>query len=89
LTAGPTVAPTSLPTIQPSPVTEAPVIHIVKLDDNLYDISLAYGTTVDAIKLANGLESNNLRVGQELIIPQGTFTPVPTPTTTPAITPTP
>jgi LysM repeat protein len=71
------------------PVAPTPIIHRVKLGDTLYDISLEYGTTVDAIKEANGLESNQLRVGQELVIPVGTTTPPPAPTETPTATPTP
>jgi cytoskeletal protein RodZ/LysM repeat protein len=82
-------------TSTPSSAAEAPVValtpvtHIVKLGDSLYGLSLTYGTTVDAIKAANGLESNNLRVGQELVIPAGTITPFPTTTDTPEATPTP
>jgi LysM repeat protein len=70
-------------------VAPTPVIYRVKLGDTLYDISIEYGTTVDAIKEANGLESNQLRVGQELVIPVGTTTPSPAPTPTPTATPTP
>jgi cytoskeletal protein RodZ len=88
LTAGPTVAPTSLLTAEAPAVALTPVIHVVKLDENLYNIALAYSTTVDAIKQVNGLENNNLRVGQELIIPTGPVTPLPTSTTTPTATPT-
>lgn len=51
--------------------------------DNLYDIAQRFGVTVAAIKEANGLENNNLSVGQRLIIP------LPTPTPTLTATPTP
>jgi LysM repeat protein len=98
-----TITPTSTSSLEvepagtstPSSATEAPavaltpVIHVVKLGDSLYGISLTYDTTVDAIIAANGLESNNLRVGQELVIPVGTITPAPTLVDTPEATPTP
>jgi LysM repeat protein/RNA polymerase subunit RPABC4/transcription elongation factor Spt4 len=85
-TATPTDAPTEtlVPTASAAPT---PIIHSVKLGDTLYDIALEYGTTVDAIKAQNGLESNQLRVGQQLIIPRGTITPAPSPTTIPTATP--
>lgn len=92
LTAVPTETSTPAPTETPVPtlpVAPTPVIYRVKLGDTLYDISIEYGTTVDAIKGANGLESNQLRVGQELVIPVGTTTPSPAPTGTPTATPTP
>lgn len=87
LTAGPTSTSTSAPIIRTLGVVPTPLIHVVKLGDSLYNVSITYGTTVDAIKEANGLDSNNLRVGQELIIPVGTVTPLPTATTTPTATP--
>jgi LysM repeat protein len=68
--------------------TPTPFIYVVKAGDNLYNIALEFGTTVDAIMEANGLESNRLRVGQQLIIPVGTITPQPAPTQTPTTTPT-
>ena len=88
VTAAPTSTSTSALTIRTIPGATTPGIHVVKLGDSIYAISVAYGTTVDAIREANGLESNSLRVGQELIIPVGTVTPLPTSTTMPAATPT-
>ena len=41
----------------------------VKAGDNLLKIAKAYGTTVDAIKTANNLTGDNIRVGQTLTIP--------------------
>jgi N-acetylmuramoyl-L-alanine amidase len=51
--------------------------------DNLYNIALEYDTSVAAIMAVNNLQSNRLRVGQQLIIPVGTTTPQPVPTRTP------
>jgi LysM repeat protein len=39
--------------------------------ENLFRISLRYGTTVDAIMEANGLTDHTIRVGQALVIPAG------------------
>ncbi len=42
--------------------------YIVKNGDSLYSIAKKYNTTVDAIKRKNNLTSNNLQIGQKLII---------------------
>lgn len=42
--------------------------YIVKSGDNLYSIARRFNTTVDAIKRKNNLTSNNLSIGQKLII---------------------
>lgn len=42
--------------------------YIVKSGDNLYAIARKFNTTVDAIKSKNNLKSNNLSIGQKLII---------------------
>lgn len=47
-------------------------VHIVKKDETLYRISVNYYGSdigVEKIKQANGLSSNEIRVGQKLIIP--------------------
>ena len=44
------------------------VIYTIKKGDNLYSIARKYDTTVDAIKRYNNLTSNNLSIGQKLII---------------------
>ena len=43
--------------------------HVVAQGDTLYSLSRKYKTTVDAIKAENNLKSNDLNVGQKLIIP--------------------
>ncbi|WP_400081246.1 glucosaminidase domain-containing protein [Winogradskyella sp. R77965] len=43
--------------------------HIVVKGDTLYSLSRFYNTTVDAIKAENNLTSNDLSIGQQLIIP--------------------
>ncbi|MFK7832811.1 MAG: glucosaminidase domain-containing protein [Winogradskyella sp.] len=43
--------------------------HIVAQGDTLYSLSRLYKTTVAAIKAENKLNSNDLKIGQKLIIP--------------------
>jgi flagellum-specific peptidoglycan hydrolase FlgJ len=43
--------------------------HTVVKGDTLYSLSRFYKTTVDAIKAENNLSSNDLTIGQQLIIP--------------------
>ncbi len=69
--------------------TMAYEIHEVQPGDTLFSLSAKYNVKVDEIKEASGLDSNNLRVGQELKIPVGTATPTPTLTPAPTLTPTP
>lgn len=48
---------------------ESENIYIVKKGDSLYSISKVYGISVDELKKANNLTSNNLSIGKTLIIP--------------------
>lgn len=64
LAAGEAPVPPTTPTPQPQYT-----IHVVQRGENLYRISLRYGTTVEAIMAANGLTNYNIYVGQELRIP--------------------
>lgn len=48
----------------------AGVWHRVKRNDTLSEIARAYGTTVRELKAANGLESDLIRIGQDLRIPR-------------------
>ena len=47
----------------------AGTVHVVKKDETLYSISRLYGTTVEQIKKENGLSGNNVKVGQQIQIP--------------------
>lgn len=80
-TPSPSPTATMIETLTPTPsLTATPFIYSVKAGDTLYDIAARYDTTVNAIMEANGLTSTRLSVGQQLIIPLATSTPVPTPT---------
>jgi LysM repeat protein len=51
-------------------VAQSETVHVVQPGENLFRISLRYGTTVDAIMAANGLTSPDMvYVGQSLRIP--------------------
>jgi hypothetical protein len=79
-TAEPTVAPTAEPTEQPSPsptqrprnsaaATPEVQTYVVKAGDTLSLIAASFGTSVEAIKAANGLGSDVINIGQVLVIP--------------------
>lgn len=89
-TTPPPTKPTTKPTTEsaaavPIPVTPEkpkngqPSIHEVKEKETLYSISRLYKTSVDDIKKANNLNSNDLRKGQKLTIPaiKGVSTTLP------------
>ncbi|MGQ9626542.1 MAG: LysM peptidoglycan-binding domain-containing protein [Anaerolineae bacterium] len=78
----PTATPSPTPTVTPSPrptftfTPPPPVIHKVRPGETLLFIADYYGTTVEAIIKANGIEDPRwLIVGEEILIP------IPTPTT--------
>jgi LysM repeat protein len=59
----------------------APVIHIVGWGDTLYSIAARYGTSVNTLMQANGLQNPNfIYIGQRLMI-SGNTAPVPVPAT--------
>jgi LysM repeat protein len=54
---------------QATPPPGQSTVYVVRAGDTLFSIARRYGTTVQAIKSANGLTSNTIRVGQRLVIP--------------------
>lgn len=59
-------------------------VHVVQPGENLFRIALYYGTTVDAIQAANGMDSVYVYVGQRLTIPGAAeVTPPESPLTPP------
>ena len=79
--------PTTAVTAQVAPVrvatanAEGRIIHVVKDLESLWGIAVAYETTIDQIKAANGLKNDIIFTGQELVI-QTAYTPTPSPTAT-------
>jgi len=53
----------------PSNSSNNRITYTVQSGDSLYSIANRYGTTVNAIKQLNNLSSNNLSIGQQLLIP--------------------
>jgi len=88
ITPAPSVVATGVPSATPKPLPsptatiEPPevVSYTVKEDDTLYDIATFYGITVEAIKAANGLISDDIYPGDVLTIPLSAGTLLPTPT---------
>ncbi len=62
------VPPTN-PAPDPAPNPGNIIMYTVRSGDTLWLLANRYGTTVDAIKQANGLTSDNLSIGQVLRIP--------------------
>ncbi len=65
----PTGAETADRTAPETPTDSAPRAHTVRAGDTLIGIAGQYGTTVDALKAANGLTDNLIYAGQQLTIP--------------------
>lgn len=68
--ARPTVAPKPKPAVKKIDVSSGNV-HVVQSGDVLSKIAKNYGTTVRALREANGLTGDLIQVGQKLAIPQG------------------
>ncbi len=86
-TATPTVVLTPTPT-SPPPPTPTPIppqSYIVQQGDTLLSIATQFGLTVDELRAYNGMDSDIIVVGQELLIPPPTPTPGPTPTWDPSL----
>ena len=67
--------------------------YVVKSGDSLSRIASRNGTTIKALREANHLTGDKLRIGQKLVLPGGTGaaveTPAPTPAPVPEVLPTP
>lgn len=84
----------------PMPIESAPAgseqIYTVKSGDNLTKIAGQFGLSIKALRAANGLKTDSIKVGQKLKVPAKASAPVavptapvePAPTTPPVPTPT-
>ncbi|MBI3537261.1 MAG: LysM peptidoglycan-binding domain-containing protein [Chloroflexi bacterium] len=72
------------PSTEAAPPRQGQVVYYVQYGDTLFSISRRFGTSVDAIKSANGLVSDFIYAGQRLVIPYGVsiFSPQPLPAIT-------
>lgn len=67
-TAVPTPVPTPVPTVAPAPPQQQ--TYTVQQGDTLAAIAQQFGTTVEALQTANGIEDpNEIVIGQVLVIP--------------------
>jgi LysM repeat protein len=67
----------------PGSALASEIIHVVQPGENLFRISLRYGTTVQAIAAANGIVNpSRIYVGQRLVIPGAAAAPSSTATVT-------
>ena len=83
-----------------TPLESGEVYHVVQLKEALWSIALAYNTTIEQIKLLNGLASDEIFAGQKLLIQKPVTTTaaptevvtatfgIPTSTVTQPVTPT-
>ncbi len=69
--------------IAAAPPPQGTVVYYVQPGDTLFSIAQRFGTTVTALMTANGLTSDNIRVGQMLYVPSALVVVTSTPTLTP------
>ncbi|MCU0520287.1 MAG: LysM peptidoglycan-binding domain-containing protein [Anaerolineae bacterium] len=80
----------SSPAPAPAPSTpSAGGTHVVQRGNTLFSIARTYGTTVAALRSANGLASDLIYVGQRLVIPGSGSTPTQPPAPQPTPVPNP
>lgn len=83
----PTATRTATPTLTPTPASTPtplpPQTYTVQPGDTLGGIALQFDVTIEELKAFNALVSDDIGVGQSLLIPLSTPTPGPTPTLEP------
>lgn len=73
------VSPTPLPIVTFAPSAPSSTTYVVRWGDTLFSIAARFGVSVEAIKSANGLSSDIIRVGQQLVIPVASAPSTPAP----------
>jgi membrane-bound lytic murein transglycosylase D len=72
--------PTVTPTRSPAPPSATPTgvyaVYVVKAGDRLQRIAVWYGITMTALRTANSLDGDTIRVGQTLTIPNPSRRPL-------------
>ena len=70
-----------IPVIVVTPNADGDVIHEVKAGQTLWQIALAYETSIDEIKRLNNLHNNDIYPGDRLLVKSGATAPTLTPAT--------
>lgn len=70
------MVPVVLATARP----DGDVVHRVRNGQSLWSIAIAYGVKINGIKLLNNLTSNEVYIGQQLLVQKGATQPVFSPT---------
>ena len=76
--------PQVVPVIVSTPKPDGSISHVVQPGQALWSIAIAYGVTVEQLRLLNNFapDTNNIYIGEPLVI-RIASTPLPTPTITP------
>jgi len=86
------IPPTGAVTVIPStPKPDGSILHVVQHSETLWSIALAYGITIDELRLMNNLPSGAFIYPGDTLIIRRPYTPTPTqptPTNTPRPSPT-
>ncbi len=83
-TATAVLTPSPTPEPLPTPTPIPPQSYIVQQGDTLLSIAAQFGVSTDELRAYNGMDSDIIVVGQEILIPPPTPTPGPTPTWDPS-----
>ena len=62
------VTDTPTPIITSTPLENGDVYHVVQSNEALWSIAIAYNTTIDTLKLLNGLSTDEIFAGQKLLV---------------------
>ncbi len=84
----PAIQATAIPLVRATVPPGEDCVHEIRVGDTLYQLSLAYGLTVNDIAKASGIDNpDRIAVGQHITIPEcGTTGFIPPPTSIPAPT---
>ena len=82
VTATSAVSQIVVPVVTSTPQSDGSVVHVVQSGQSLWSIAIEYGTKIDTIKELNGLTSDSIYNGQELLIYPAGSLPTPEPSAT-------
>jgi LysM repeat protein len=82
-TATPVTETPALLVVTNTPLDDGRVYHVVQSNETLWSIALAYGTSIEQLKLLNSLSANEIFIGQRILVARPEpATALPTPTLT-------